>query len=126
MPRHQPTEIVVVDYSNKRTNKLIALPTVPETAEIASPVMRKRRRRKRANGIELKKRRADNRKLWHRLHVVELNATKKLLFKALRLLRRNGVELPREMAAVLSQHESGRPNKVGGHRVVHELEVSTA
>lgn len=38
--------------------------------------------------------------------MVELNGTKRLLYRALRLLRSNRVKLPPEMRAVLSQHES--------------------
>lgn len=95
-----PPNVVVVDYS-----------TVPRS---------KKRKRRTEQEREL------NRKRWHQLHVVELNSTKRLLFKALRLLRRNGVELPTEMAAVLSQHEATVATRVERRRqALHELEAST-
>ena len=96
-------------------------------AEVKVEFRGKWRAKRDAEAAALKVKRAERKKrnqaAWRAKHDAQINATKALLFKALRLMRRKGVELPPDLAAVLSQHESGRSRGIGGKlKGVHELE----
>jgi hypothetical protein len=96
-------------------------------AEVKVEFRGKWRAKRDAQAAALKIKRAERKKrnqaAWRAKHDAQVDATKALLFKALRLLRRKGVVLPPDLAVVLSQHESGRSRGIGGkRRVVQMLE----
>ena len=124
-----PTEVTVVDFSGG-TSTVITLPPEPRepkptpkraaSHESAAYVPRKTKYQLR---IEREKRKQENRKGWRQYHDIELNEAKRLLFDALRLLRKKGVAMPRELADVLAKHEKWQPGRVGGRRNrFHEFE----
>lgn len=55
--------------------------------------------------------RDQRKKLWQRMHVEELIETKRHLFRAIRLLRQNKVELPPELAKLWAQHEAAEAKR---------------
>lgn len=90
--------------------------------EFKSHWLAKRDARIAALKVKRTERRTRNQAEWRAKHNAQLNRTRALLFKALRLLRHNEFALPADLAAVLSQHESGRSRGRGGRRV-HDLEA---
>lgn len=103
--------VVVVDYSDSKRDTPAYV----------------RRKTKRQKAIERDKRSAKNRKRWHAMHEVELNETKKMLFRALRLLKRNKVQVPDELARLLSHHESAVTARVDRRRkMLKQFEVCSA
>jgi hypothetical protein len=96
--KHEQFEVAVLDYSTATPSRKVLRPVVEQTREVE--------KRRRLRPKERARLRRENRQLWKKLHVTELNETKRLLYRALRLLRSNRVKLPPEMEAVLSRHES--------------------
>ncbi len=119
--------VQVIDYSTQPQAKATRI-EVPRTVasiprvKVPEYVPRKTKRQK---TVEREARKVQNRKRWHELHVVELTTTKRLLFKALRLLRQNKIKLTPEMAEALAHHEKWRPGRVGGRRYkkIHKFET---
>lgn len=92
---HLLPEVVVIDYANQPRRR-----PEPPTSEYVPRLTRRQK------AIERQQRGKLNRKRWHETHEVELNETKRLLYKALRLLRKTKVKLPQDMAKVLARHEA--------------------
>ncbi len=129
--RQRPTELVVTDFSGQGRDWRVTLPANDPPARDASRRRSSKpvpayapRKTKRQKAIDRAERTKQNRKRWHQLHEVELNETKRLLFGALRLLRKNKIELTPEMADALAHHEKWQPGRVGGRRYkkVHKFE----
>lgn len=126
----QPKEVVVTDFSGQGRDWRVRLPADDPPARDVSQRSSSKgpeyvpRKTKRQKAIDRAERTKQNRKRWHQLHEVELNETKRLLFRALRLLRKYKIALTPEMAEALAHHEKWRPGRVGGRRYkkVHKFE----
>lgn len=109
MPKQrQPTEVMVVDFSGGASTIITLPPDPPEpkravSHESAAYVPRKTKYQLR---IERAKRKKENRKSWRQHHDIELNETKRLLFSALRLLRKKDVAMPKELSDYIAKHEA--------------------
>jgi len=64
------------------------------------------RKQKRLLKTQRAQRREVNRKTWREFHTVELTETRRLLWKAIKLLQRKRIGLPADLAAALSAHEA--------------------